>query len=91
MELSGANWFDAGNTFQHKVIFPQTYTIIYHPGGLGKGIYLSTSTALTQSSMKTLWWVGRHRKNMRSEIFILLRTAPTSDPVSAWKPPILMS
>ena len=45
MELSGANWFDAGNTFQHKVIFPQTYTIIYHPGGPGKGIYLSTGTA----------------------------------------------
>ena len=42
-ELSGANWFDAGNTFQHNVIFPRTYTIIYHYGGTwGTDIFIDT-------------------------------------------------
>ena len=42
---SGPNWFDAGNTFQQNVIFPQTTTIIYHPGGPGEQIYLLTRSA----------------------------------------------
>ena len=39
-ELRGANWFDAGNTFQYNVIFPQTLYIIYHTGEPGGARYI---------------------------------------------------